>query len=100
MKVILKNTVDFLDLAGSADVVDGVLQDDFHKSARDVRQQGQVAAALDAAGELALVGRTVARDAGGQDLARVGEEGAQDLDLLVVDVADLLGAEAADLAAG
>src|SRR3989338_2012598 len=65
----------------------------------DVRKQREVAGALDAAGELALVRRAVARDAGRQDLARVGREGAQDLDLLEVDVADLLGAEAADLAA-
>src|SRR5579883_1029719 len=64
-----------------------------------VRQQRQVAGALDALGQLALVAGAGARDAGRQDLSALGQERAQDLDLLVVDVADLLGAETAHFAA-
>src|SRR6185295_15355781 len=62
-------------------------------------QDGQVARAFHRARQLTLVPGAVARDAGAQDPAALGEEGAEDLDLLVVDHGDLLGAEAADLAA-
>src|SRR5688572_16196950 len=62
-----------------------------------VRQEGYVLRPLDGRGELALVLRAVPRGAAREQLAPRGDEGAQDGDRLVVDLADLLRAETADL---
>src|ERR1043165_3355004 len=64
-----------------------------------VRQQREEARALDRVRELALVARRGAGDARGDDLAGLVDEVLQDLDVLVVDPFDLLGGEAAELAA-
>ena len=64
---------------------------------RHVRQQGHRASTLDGVGELALMTRAAARDAAGNDLAALGDETAQTTDVLVVNEADLVRAELADL---
>src|SRR5581483_2414583 len=65
----------------------------------DERQERQIARPLDGLRQLTLVPGAGAGHPAGQDLAALRGERAQDRDLLEVDVADLLRAEAADLAA-
>src|SRR4029077_11553196 len=62
-------------------------------------EQRQEAGALDRHAQLALVAGLGAGDAGGNDLAVLVHEVLQDGDVLVVDFLDLLGGEAAELAA-
>src|SRR5216683_2385708 len=62
-----------------------------------VRQQGQEACALDRNSELALIERLRARDAAGDDLARLGDVALQRGEILVVNVLHALGCEAAEL---
>src|SRR3979490_2927006 len=64
-----------------------------------VRQQGQAACALDRNSELALIERLRARDAAGDDLARLGDVALQRGEILVVNVLHTLGCEAAELLA-
>src|SRR5688500_12724932 len=64
-----------------------------------VGQQREEARALDGVGQLALVAGGGAGDARRDDLAGLVDEVLQDLDVLVVDPLDLLGGEAAELAA-
>src|SRR5215831_5018546 len=66
---------------------------------RGVRQERQVARALDLGGELALVARAVPADAARDDLRALRQEDAQRLRVLVVDLELLVRAEAADLVA-
>src|SRR6266849_6131106 len=63
-----------------------------------VRQQREVARALDRRRELALVMGARAGDARRDDLAVLADEILEQLDVLVVDPLDLLGGEAAELA--
>src|SRR5450759_3601289 len=63
-----------------------------------VRKQCDRPGALESGREGALVPRARAGDTPGKDLAAVADESPQAGDLLVVDVADLLDAEAAHLA--
>src|SRR5688500_3979084 len=56
----------------------------------DVGQEGQLAGALHGAGDLALVPATRAGDPPGADLALLGDEPTQAVDVLVVDVLDLV----------
>src|ERR1700736_4145402 len=62
-----------------------------------VRQQGQEARALDRNSELALIERLRARDAAGDDLARLGDVALQRGQIFVVNVLHTLGCEAAEL---
>src|ERR1700704_2567030 len=62
-----------------------------------VRQQGQEACALDRNSELALIERLRARDAAGDDLARLGDVALQRGEIFVVNVLHALGCEAAEL---
>src|SRR5690554_2744907 len=64
-----------------------------------VRDQGQVARALDRGGELALVARLGTGDPGRHDLAGLGDVLAQGVEILVIDLDDALGGELAVLAA-
>src|SRR5436190_454851 len=64
-----------------------------------VVQQGQETGAVDRDRELALVAGLGAGDAGRDDLAVLVDEILEDGDVLVVDLLDLLGGEAAELAA-
>src|SRR5690554_3932968 len=64
-----------------------------------VRDQGQVARALDRGGELALVARLGAGDPGRHDLAGLGDVLAQGVEILVIDLDHALGGELAELAA-
>src|SRR5690606_832392 len=64
-----------------------------------VREQGQMARALDGLDDLALLARGVARDAARQDLARLRQEHAEHARVLVVDDEALVGREARDLGA-
>src|ERR1700704_3291789 len=64
-----------------------------------VRQQGQEACALDRNSELALIERLRARDAAGDDLARLGDVALQRGEILVINVLHTLGCEAAELLA-
>src|SRR5437773_12406797 len=64
-----------------------------------VGQQGEEARALDRIRELPLVAGSGAGDARRNDLAGLVDEVLQDVDVLVVDPLDLLGGEAAELAA-
>src|SRR6478609_6388896 len=64
------------------------------------RHQRDHAGALDRDAHLALVLGAVPRDAARNDLAAIGDEVLQGLRVLVVDRHVLVGAEAADLAAG
>src|SRR3546814_11251582 len=64
-----------------------------------IRNQGQVARALDGGGELALVARLGAGDAARDDLDVLGQVLAQGVEILVVDLLDTLGGELAVLAA-
>ena len=61
-----------------------------------VRHQGQEARALDGGVQLALVDRAGAGQARRDDLAVLGDEVAQDVDVLVVDFLDLGDGEAAE----
>src|SRR5436190_7429304 len=70
-----------------------------NSSVCDVRNQRNLAGALERRLQLALVHRTRARDPARQDLPALRHEGAQQLDVLVVDVVDLVRAELADFAA-
>src|SRR3954471_23764703 len=63
-----------------------------------VRQERQLARALDGRGDLVLVAAAGARDAPGADLAAIGDELAQSGDVLVVDELDLVAAVLAGLA--
>src|SRR5690349_1635007 len=65
----------------------------------DVRQQRQLAGALDRAGDLVLVPTARARDAARTDLAPVADELAEGVDVLVVDELDLVPAVLAGLPA-
>src|SRR3546814_19895563 len=65
-----------------------------------IRNQGQVARALDGGGELALVARLGAADAARDALAVLGQVLAQGVEILVVDLIDTLGGDLAVLAAG
>src|SRR3981081_4563744 len=62
-----------------------------------VRQQGEEACALDRNGELALIERLRARDAAGDDLARLSDVALQRGQIFVVNVLDAFGREAAEL---
>ena len=62
-----------------------------------VRQQGEEACALDRNSELALIERLRARDAAGNDLARLSDVALQRGQIFIVDVLDALGREAAEL---
>src|SRR5207248_6079740 len=64
----------------------------------DVRQQGQLARALDRRGDLALVTAASSRDAARADLPAVGDHPAQGADVLVVDLVDLVAAVRTGLA--
>src|SRR4051812_37302439 len=70
-----------------------------HISLGDVRNQRDLARALDRGLQLALVHRAGAGDAARQDLAALRHERPDQLHVLVVDVVDLVRAELADLAA-
>jgi hypothetical protein len=61
-----------------------------------VRQQREEARALDGRGQLALVERARARQAGRRDLAVLADEVTQRVDILVVDVLDTGDGEAAE----
>src|SRR2546423_13385153 len=63
-----------------------------------VRQQGQLARALDRTSDLALVAAAGAGDAPRPDLAAVGDQPAQRADVLVVDLLDLVAAVRTGLA--
>src|SRR5437899_12841071 len=67
-------------------------------SVRHVRNQRDLSRALDGGLQLALVHRARARDAPRENLAALGHERPDQLDVLVVDVVDLVRAELADLA--
>src|SRR3954462_10849302 len=58
-----------------------------------VRQQGHLPRVLDGLGDLALLLHGDTGDAAGTDLAAVGDELAQDVDVLVVDLGDTRGLE-------
>src|SRR5579859_1289233 len=62
---------------------------------RGERQQRDVAGLLDGVGQTALARSTDAGDAARHDLAALGDEAVQHLDVFVIDVVDLLDAEAA-----
>src|SRR5690606_998994 len=64
-----------------------------------VRDQGQVARALDRGRQLALVLRLGAGDPGRDDLAGLGDVLAQGVEILVIDLDHALGGELAELAA-
>src|SRR5512132_3058766 len=64
-----------------------------------VRQQREIARALDRRRELALVTRLRAGDARRHDLAVLLDEILQNVDVLVVDLLDAFGGEAAELLA-
>src|SRR3954465_3574511 len=64
-----------------------------------VRQQRDLAGPLDGSGDLVLVPAARNRDAPPPDLAAVGDVLAERADVLVVDLVDLVPAEAAGLAA-
>src|ERR1700755_2374318 len=64
-----------------------------------VRQQGEEACALDRYCELALIKRLRARDAAGDDLARLSDVALQRGQIFVVNVLDAFGREAAELLA-
>src|SRR5512132_128451 len=63
-----------------------------------VREQGHLPGVLDGGGDVALVLGAVAGDPAGADLAPVAHELAQQVDVLVVDVVLVLGAELTELA--
>src|ERR1700748_1747207 len=62
-------------------------------------QQGEEARALDRNGELALIERLRARDAAGDGLARLSDVALQRGQILIVNVLDAFGREAAELLA-
>src|ERR1700745_4096180 len=64
-----------------------------------VRHQRQIACALDCRRQLTLIAGLGAGNARRHDLAVLGDEVLQQFDILVIDLFDLLGAEAAKLAA-
>src|SRR5579883_2615325 len=64
-----------------------------------VGQQGQEARALDRDSQLALVEGLRAGDAARDDLARLGDVALQGAEVLVIDVSDAFGREAAKLLA-
>src|SRR5687768_16803468 len=64
-----------------------------------VRQEREEARPLDGIGELALIAGGRTGDARRDDLAGLVDEVLQRLDVLVIDPLDLLGGEAAELAA-
>src|ERR1700733_1265703 len=64
-----------------------------------VRQQGEEARALDRYRELALIERLRARDAAGDDLARLSDVALQRGEIFVVNVLDAFGRETAELLA-
>src|SRR4051812_11673603 len=68
-------------------------------SVRHVRDQRNLAGALERRLQLALMHRARARDAPRQDLPALRHERAQQLHVLVIDVVDLVCAELANLAA-
>src|SRR6266446_3963654 len=65
---------------------------------RHIRNERDLSRALDRSLQLPLVHRARARNAARQNLAALGHEGPDELDVLVVDVVDLVRAELADLA--
>src|SRR5258706_13007372 len=68
-------------------------------SIRHIGNQRELARALDRRLQFALVHGAGAGDAARQDLAALGHERSQQLDVLVVDIVDLVRAELADLPA-
>src|SRR6202045_2610417 len=62
-----------------------------------VRQQGEEACALDRNGELALIERLRARNAAGDDLARLSDVALQRGQIFVINVLNAFGCEAAKL---
>src|SRR5215217_5439079 len=70
------------------------------RSSDRVREQGHLPGVLDGGGDVALMLGAVAGDPAGADLAPVAHELAQQVDVLVVDVVLLLGAELTELALG
>src|SRR5207253_11463900 len=83
------------DLAAQPDLLDVCQEDDLHRLARDVGQQGHLARALDSDSDLALVSPAGAGDPPRADLALLRDVAAELVDVLVVDVVDLLAAEVA-----
>src|SRR5262249_16159180 len=82
------------------EVIDGFLEDDFdHDLVRDVRDECQLAGALDGQLQLALPLGAGARQPSRLDLAALGDELHQQPHILVVDVVDLFRPELADAAA-
>src|SRR5215216_7032458 len=65
-----------------------------------VGEQGHLPGVLDGGGDVALVLGAVSGDPAGADLAPVAHELAQQVDVLVVDVVLVVGAELAELALG
>src|SRR5215207_6699342 len=90
------------DVPGRPDPPDLLIQDDLHWAllSNGVREQGHLPGVLDGGGDVALVLGAVAGDPAGADLAPVAHELAQQVDVLVVDVVLVLGAELAELALG
>src|SRR4030095_14811737 len=66
-------------------------------SVRDVRDERNLPRALDRRLEFPLMHRAGARDAPRQNLAALGDERANQLDVLVIDVVDLVRADIAAL---
>src|SRR5581483_3617641 len=96
--------LDLDDVAGGTEAGDLVGEDDLHAvatlslaSGRGVGQQRHLTAVLDSRGDVTLVLGAVAGDPAGTDLAAVGDELPQQVRVLVVDVADLVLAEDANL---
>jgi hypothetical protein len=67
---------------------------------RGERQEGDVAGPLNRLGEFPLVAGAGSRHAAGDDLATVGNEGADAVVILLIDGDHAVGAEAAGFAAG
>src|SRR5258708_4230392 len=65
----------------------------------DIGQQGHEAGALDGVGQDALLLVADCGDAGGHDLAALGNEALQELDVLIVDLGRVIAREGAGLLA-
>jgi hypothetical protein len=60
------------------------------------RDQGQKTGALDGGGELTLIAGTRAGNSGGNDLARLGDEVTQGINVFVIDLLNALSGETAN----
>ena len=89
------------DLAAETELVDVLLENDFHRHllVADVREEGELAGALDGDGHLALMAPAGTADAAVADLALLRHVPPELVDVLVVDLVDLRLAEEAGLAA-